>query len=158
MLRRLAAMIYEAFLVAAILFLGAAIGTALAGGTASGAGRIGLQVFLFVLLGAYFVFSWRRGGRTLAMKAWHLRLVAADGGAVSPLRAVLRYAIAATLVCAAMVGAVEVYRNGAGAGAAWAAIAPLVASVAWGFLDQQGRFLHDRASGTKVVHEKTVAA
>jgi uncharacterized RDD family membrane protein YckC len=156
-LRRLAAMVYEALLVAALLFLGAAIGTALAGGTASGPARIALQIFLFVLLGIYFIFSWRRGGRTLAMKAWHLRVVGADGSAITPLRATLRYVIAAALVCAALIGAVDLYRHGSSAWA-WAAIAPMAASVVWGFLDGQGRFLHDRISGTKIVHEKTVGA
>lgn len=150
-------MIYESLLVVAILFLGAAIGTALAGGAASGGARIALQLLLFVLLGIYFIFSWRRGGRTLAMKAWHLRLVGADGGAVTPWRATLRYVVAAALVGAAVIGALDLYRHG-GSAAAWLAIAPLAASVVWGFLDGQGRFLHDRASGTKIVHEKTVAA
>ncbi len=156
-MRRLAAMLYESLLVAAVLFLGAAIGTALAGGAASGAARIALQVFLFVLLGFYFVYSWRRGGRTLAMKAWRLRVVGTDGGPVTTLRATLRYVIAAALVGAALIGAIEVYRHGSSA-AAWAAIAPIVASVVWGFADRQGRFLHDRVSGTKIVHEKAVAA
>jgi uncharacterized RDD family membrane protein YckC len=148
-------MTYEALLVAAILFLGAAIGTALAGGATAGPARLALQAFLVVLLGAYFVFSWRRDGRTLAMKAWHLRLVAADGGPVTPVRAVVRYLVAAALVGAALVGAVALYRYGSAA-AAWAAIAPAAASMAWGFFDTQGRFLHDRVSGTKIVHEKAV--
>ena len=50
-------------------------------------GAIGLRVFLFLVLGAYFVWFWSRGGQTLAMQTWHIRLVTRDGAPVSRLRA-----------------------------------------------------------------------
>ena len=38
-------------------------------------GRHGLQAFLFIVLGIYFVWFWSHGGQTVAMRAWHIRLV-----------------------------------------------------------------------------------
>lgn len=54
-------------------------------------GRHGLQAFLFVVLGIYFGWFWSRGGQTVAMKAWHVKLVDGDGRPVSQSRAVARY-------------------------------------------------------------------
>jgi uncharacterized RDD family membrane protein YckC len=148
--------VYESLLVAAILFFGAAIATAAAHGATEGAARIATQGFLWLLLGAYFVLSWRRGGRTLALKAWHLRVVGADGGPVSLPRAVLRYIVAALVYGCAIIGAVAGYRSG-WSPAAWAALAPAALTIAYGFFDAQGRFLHDRLTGTKIVHERPLA-
>ena len=47
-------------------------------------GQTGLQVFVFVVLAIYFVTFWSRGGQTVAMRAWHVRLVTAGGAAVTP--------------------------------------------------------------------------
>jgi uncharacterized RDD family membrane protein YckC len=153
-LRRLAALVYESLLVGALLFFGAAVAH---GASAAGPGRIATQAFLWILLGAYFVVSWRRGGRTLALKAWQLRVVDAQGAAVSLPRALLRYVVAALVYGAAVVGAVAGYRNGWTFGV-WAALVPAALSVAYGFLDEQGRFLHDRLTGTKIVHEKPLVS
>ena len=54
-------------------------------------GMRGLQAALFFVIGAYFVAFWTRGGQTLAMKTWHIRLLTADGSPVKPLRAACRY-------------------------------------------------------------------
>jgi uncharacterized RDD family membrane protein YckC len=54
-------------------------------------GRSGLQAFLFVVLGLYFVWFWSHGGQTVAMRAWQVRLVDPQGGPVSQRRALLRY-------------------------------------------------------------------
>ena len=39
------------------------------------------QAWLVVVCGGYFVYCWVKGGRTLAMKTWHLKLAQADGAA-----------------------------------------------------------------------------
>ncbi len=54
-------------------------------------GQWGLRLFLFLVLGIYFVWFWARGGQTVAMKAWHVRLVDRQGQAVTQARAMLRY-------------------------------------------------------------------
>lgn len=38
-----------------------------------------LQFILWASSGAYFIYSWERGGQTLAMKAWKLKLVSPYG-------------------------------------------------------------------------------
>jgi uncharacterized RDD family membrane protein YckC len=54
--------------------------------------RFGLQIFLFIVFGIYFVWFWHKG-QTLAMKTWHLRVVDLHGKALSQGRAALRYAL-----------------------------------------------------------------
>jgi uncharacterized RDD family membrane protein YckC len=54
-------------------------------------GRHGLQAFLFVVLGLYFTWFWSRGGQTVAMKTWRIRLLQVNGAPVPPRRALLRY-------------------------------------------------------------------
>ena len=52
-------------------------------------GALGLRVFLFLVLGVYFVWFWSRSGQTLAMQTWHIRLVTREGRPVTRLRALL---------------------------------------------------------------------
>jgi uncharacterized RDD family membrane protein YckC len=54
-------------------------------------GSTGLKVFLFLVLGVYFVYFWHRRGQTLAMLTWHIKLVGPGGAPVGVLRAVCRY-------------------------------------------------------------------
>jgi uncharacterized RDD family membrane protein YckC len=89
--RRLACMLYEA-----VLLFGVVMVAALAYGTLTDQrhalqGSKGLQVFLFVVLGAYFAGLWSSSGQTLAMKTWHIRVQAANGRAPSRTRAAARY-------------------------------------------------------------------
>ncbi|MES2090293.1 MAG: RDD family protein [Pseudomonadota bacterium] len=53
--------------------------------------RFGLMATLFLVLALYFIWFWTHGGQTLAMKTWHLRLVSAQGGPLSPKQALARY-------------------------------------------------------------------
>ena len=78
------------------------------------------------VVGAYFVGFWTRGGQTLAMKTWRIRLEAAAGGPVDTARAVRRYLFA-------LVGA-----------------AALGFGFLWALLDREGQFLHDRLAGTRL--------
>jgi uncharacterized RDD family membrane protein YckC len=59
-----------------------------------GAYRIALRVALLAVSAAYFVVSWSRGGQTIGMRAWRLRVVAADGGRLPWTRALLRFVVA----------------------------------------------------------------
>jgi hypothetical protein len=74
---------------------GAAAGVAVAGGgavcTLTGTGAASLQQrhalylrhalegWLFAILALYFIWFWRHGGQTLAMKTWRIKLVSKDG-------------------------------------------------------------------------------
>jgi uncharacterized RDD family membrane protein YckC len=125
--RRLGALAYEVLLLLALLFFSA---FAFQGATSSlleGWIRHLFQVYLFLVAGLYFVLCWMRGGQTLPMKTWRLKLVCADGSALPARKAVLRYLLAWLSVLAA------------GFGFLWAA------------LDRDGQFLHDRLAGTRIV-------
>lgn len=52
------------------------------------------QLALLAVTAAYFVVSWARGGQTIGMRAWRLRVVAADGGPLPWSQALLRFAVA----------------------------------------------------------------
>jgi uncharacterized RDD family membrane protein YckC len=62
-----------------------------------------VQALVFVLTTAYFVVSWTRGGQTIGMRAWRLRVVGADGRPLPLARALLRFVVA--LVSLAALGA-----------------------------------------------------
>jgi uncharacterized RDD family membrane protein YckC len=88
-------MAYEALLIFAVAFFAAWIFFFASGGrdATRGALRIELQLFILAVLAAYFVWCWLRGGQTLAMRAWRIRLVD-----VTPGKAVLRFVLALALL------------------------------------------------------------
>jgi uncharacterized RDD family membrane protein YckC len=92
--RRFAAMVYEAVLLIAVGFFAGWIFFFASGGKDATTGwlRHAQQVFICAVFSAYFLWCWLRGGQTLAMKAWHIRLVE-----VTPGKALLRLVLAALL-------------------------------------------------------------
>ena len=70
-------MVYEAVLLFAVGFFGAWVFFFASGGAdaTAGATRHLLQLFIALVFAAYFLWCWLRGGQTLAMKAWKIRLV-----------------------------------------------------------------------------------
>jgi uncharacterized RDD family membrane protein YckC len=124
--RRLASMGYEAVLLFAVGFFAAWLFFFASGGrdATAGAWRHLLQLFIGLVFAAYFLWSWLRGGQTLAMKAWRIRLVD-----VTPLKALLRFALALLFV-------------------------PTLISVLWSLFDPQRQFLHDRLAGTRLIDSR----
>ncbi|HVC12826.1 MAG TPA: RDD family protein [Burkholderiales bacterium] len=150
-LRRLASMLYESMLLVAIAVIASAVFLLANGGqAATGWVRHAEQAYLAAVFGAYFVYCWLRGGQTLAMKAWRIRLVA-PGQAQVPVRlVVLRLVYAAIFLGAfgaAVVGAF-VHRD------PWLAFASLALTgigLGWALFDRDRQFLHDRLAGTQLV-------
>jgi uncharacterized RDD family membrane protein YckC len=66
--------------------------------------RIGLRVALFAVTAAYFVISWARGGQTIGMRAWRLRIVDEEGQAIGWARALLRFVVACASLLALGIG------------------------------------------------------
>jgi len=148
--RRLACFMYEG-----VLLFGVVMAAGLVYGVATQqrhalVGAFGLRVFLFLVLGAYFVWFWSRGGQTLAMQTWHIRLVTRDGQAVSRLRALCRYLLSWLWFVPALV-ALEL----TGLQGALPAFATLVAGVlayaALARLHPDRQYWHDAACGTRLV-------
>lgn len=127
--RRLASMLYEGLLLLGVLALTfmvpyLALGVLWQVAPPGWAGWL----HIYVVLGCYFVWYWRRGGQTLAMQTWKLRLVdAGSGEAVSLAQAWLRYTLA------------------------WPAVLLAGLGLAWAIIDPERQFLHDRLAGTRVV-------
>lgn len=152
-LLRLAAMTYEAVLLFGVLFI---VSYAVLGLTRwtyplADAQRWILQAILFVTLGAYFVYCWSRSGQTLAMKSWHLRVVANDGARLTLRRAVLRYLLAWQLFAPGLL-LVAALRPGV-ANALGLLAASVVAMLLLAYADPQRQLLHDRWLGTRVIRE-----
>ena len=126
--RRLASMLYDGMLMVAVLivtFLVPQTGYSMSvGHTAPGWAYF---ANIFLVLGGYFVWCWRRGGQTLAMKTWHLKLEdAIHGGQIPVGRAWLRYSLC------------------------WPSLLFFGVGLFWVYFDSDGQFLHDRLAGTRV--------
>jgi uncharacterized RDD family membrane protein YckC len=116
-------MVYEAILLFAVAFFATwlfffASG---AGDATSGWLRYALQLFIATVFAAYFLWCWLRGGQTLAMKAWGIKLVD-----VTAQKALLRLFLALLFV-------------------------PTGISFVWVFFDRDRQFLHDRLAKTQLV-------
>ncbi len=91
--RRMACFVYEGVLMFGVLMIAGYLFSSLTQQRHALVGRHALQAFLFVVLGIYFTWFWSRSGQTVAMKAWHIRLVTQEGQAVSQPRALARYVL-----------------------------------------------------------------
>lgn len=89
--------------------------------------RASLRVSLLAVTAAYFVASWARGGQTIGMRAWRLRVVAAEGGALPWPRALVRFAVA--------IGS----------------LAALGLGFAWCLIDTERRAWHDIAGRSRII-------
>jgi uncharacterized RDD family membrane protein YckC len=131
--RRLAALLYDALLLAALLmvFTGGALffthGAALVPATA-GAWVYLYRTGLVLLIAGYYLLNWLRSGQTLGMRAWRLRVVTDSGKPLGLRAAALRVLFGAL---------------------AWA---PAALGVLWLYVDPDHMALHDRFSKTRVVH------
>ena len=66
--RRMACFIYEGVLLFGVVMIAGYLFSTLTQQRNALNGRHGLQAFLFIVLGIYFVWFWSRGGQTVAMK------------------------------------------------------------------------------------------
>lgn len=148
--RRLAAFVYEGVLLFGVVFIAGYLYSALTQQRHALQGQTGLQVVVFIVLAIYFVTFWSRGGQTVAMRAWHVRLVTASGASVTPARALARYLLAWLWFAPALLAA-----RLAGLHSLGAIFTLLFAGVAayalLAFLHPQRQFLHDALCGTRLV-------
>ena len=86
-----------------------------------------LWLCCWVITGLYAVLSWRRGGQTLGMRPWRLRLLGRTGATPSWQALCTRYVVATVSLLLAGLGF-------------W-----------WAWIDRDGLTWHDRASATRLV-------
>ena len=148
--RRMAAFVYEGVLLFGVLMTAGLLFSGLTQQRHALQGKTGLQGFLFVVLAIYFTAFWSRGGQTVAMKAWHLRLVCANGTPVPQWRALLRYGLAwLWFVPAWAIAHFAGLQSGAGFGLTM--LAGVLGYAALVSLRQDRQFVHDALCGTRVV-------
>jgi uncharacterized RDD family membrane protein YckC len=148
--RRLACFVYEGVLLFGVLMMAGYLFSTLTQQRHGLAHRHGLQLFLFVVLGIYFVFFWSHGGQTVAMKAWRIRVVDRHGHPLSQPRALLRYLLSWLWFLPAWIATAALRTPSAGVmfGAMFAGV------LAWALLSRvhpTRQFLHDAMSGTCLV-------
>jgi len=147
--RRLLSMTYEAMLLFAVVFVADYLFDTITQSRSGLMLRHARQGWLFVVVGAYFIWFWLHGGQTLAMKTWRIRLVGRDGGAVDPARAVVRYLLLWIFVLPTLA---LVVATGVGQ---WGVVAALAAAIAlpplYALVDPDRQFVHDRLLGTRLI-------
>lgn len=75
LIRRLAAMFYDSLIALALMMGATALLLPFTAGQPVPAGTLAYDVYLVVVVYLYFAYCWRRGGQTIGMKAWKIRLV-----------------------------------------------------------------------------------
>ena len=130
LLRHLISMVYDGLLVIALIFVvnGVALGVVvqLSGGEQEVLNpHLGQALFVLSLVAFYTAF-WMKGGQTLGMQAWRIKLVAIDGSKLRFSQALLRCLGAA--ISAGCLGL----------------------GYLWKLVDRNNRYWHDYLSGTEL--------
>lgn len=126
--RRIASMAYESLLLLGVLSVGFLLPhLGLGMGFSIALPGWALQIHVFVVLGAYFLWCWRHGGQTLAMQTWKIQLSTPSGAQPSMARLALRYVLA------------------------WPSLLYFGVGILWALFDRDRQFLHDRLAGTRLV-------
>jgi len=125
--RRLASGLYELLILVALVFIATLPFSYLFGDATHGWKRHLLQVYVVLVMAAYFTWFWTRSGQTLPMKTWRFRVVRADGAPLSLPRALHRYLLAALGFFALGLGFL------------------------YSLVDRDRQFLHDRLAGTAII-------
>ncbi|HSE11517.1 MAG TPA: RDD family protein [Rudaea sp.] len=127
---RLLAALYDMLPVLALWFVAAVLALAITGGALDVRQlphRMLVQALLLAFTAAYFAISWRRGGQTIGMRAWRLRIVRADGTPLDTRQALVRFGVSLLSLAAVGLGF-------------W-----------WALFDAQSRTWHDIVAGTVMV-------
>jgi uncharacterized RDD family membrane protein YckC len=148
--RRLTAVLYDLLAVLAIVMVVGYVCQRVTGGsliTTDGHPQIAwwYQPLQALVVSAYFVVSWLRGGQTLGMRPWRIRVTASDGGALTPAQAIVRL-----LVAAAPMVLLELAPWLGTGGALWAVTIGWIVWFGTAAIDPRRRAVHDLIARTEV--------
>ena len=102
---RLLALLYDFFPLLAMWFVAATAFTLAHGDSVRGGWMGALEFLVFLAIaGLYATLSWKRGGQTIGMRPWRLRVVAADGGVPGTGRLWLRFGVGLLSLASAGLG------------------------------------------------------
>ena len=146
--RRMACWLYEGILLLGVVFITGYLFSALSQTRNALNNRHGLQAFLFVVVGIYFVWLWSKG-QTLAMKTWGITILDRTGRPLTQARALLRYVLSwlwflpalAALSSLQLTSTQSVFVT-----SAWIAVWAVSSR-----LHPQRQFWHDALAGTQLV-------
>lgn len=127
LIRRLAAVLYDSVIVLALLMLAALLAVLLGWGQKTAIKDVGFTLYLVSVWYVYLAWCWRKGGMTMGMRAWKIRIEDESGRNPSWGKTLIRFL--ASLVSAALLGA----------------------GFLWSLADSRNRTWHDILSGTRLV-------
>jgi len=130
--RRFAALIYDSFLLLALLMIFTAVVLAFTPGHIAITQSLGGRWYAYrggelLVIGGYYLLNWMHSGQTLGMRAWHLKVLKDDGKPIGFRAGLLRF----------LYGFL-----------AWP---PAALGVLWLYFDPYHAAIHDRLSRTRVV-------
>lgn len=134
LIRRGAAIVYDALLILAFMMLASLPLSALDPGN-GGLGFISnpwlhfvYQLFLYYLIFVFYYVFWRIKGQTLGMQVWKIKAVDISGHIMSPRQCVIRFAVATPAFALALTGFL------------------------WALFDKERLTVYDRISNSRVVY------
>ena len=125
--RRTASLLYDGLLLIAILLFATFLFVILFGDATESPKRYFLQLYLWLVAGIYFVWSWLHGGQTLAMQTWHIRVTNQAGKNLNKRQAIKRYILATLFFGLRFL---------------------------WVLLDREGLYFHHRLTGSGLIVAK----
>lgn len=127
--RRLAAMLYDALLLMAILFAATAAALPFNDGEAFASNNLYFHAYLIFICFVFYAWFWINSGQTLGLKAWKLRILTEDRQPMTWQQALTRF-----------IGAIV----------SWSAFG---LGFIWILIDRDKRAWHDRLSRTAVFYD-----
>lgn len=147
--RRFAAIVYDVLAVVAIVMVVGLLAQMATGGRLFDAHGQMLtwwyQPLQGLVVSAYFLLSWTRGGQTLGMRPWRIRVTDADGNAVNGKRGLVRL-----IVAALPLALVLIYPLTSMTAALWAPVIGWLVLLLPAWFDRRHRAIHDRVAGTEI--------
>jgi len=130
--RRFAALLYDSFLLLALLMIYTLISIAFTPGHVAVTQELGSWWYVYragelAVIGGYYLLNWVHSGQTLGMRAWRIKVVQDDGRPMTTRAGLLRFAFGFI---------------------AWP---PAALGVLWLYFDPYRAAIHDRLSRTRVI-------